>query len=82
LLQREQKTRGEGRGERGRGKDDSGNGGEREIAGKWKFREAGRRKNAARYCSIDTLLRRLLSFGILKQREREVKLGPYCLLGS
>jgi hypothetical protein len=58
----------------GGGKGDSRNGGEREIAGKWKFREAGRRKNAARHCSIDMLLRRLpclLEFSGRRERERE-----------
>lgn len=33
--------------------------GGRKIGGKWKFSEARKRKNAARYWSIDTLLRRL-----------------------
>lgn len=41
------------------GTNDNRNGGGRKTGEKWKFRGARRRKNAARYWSIDTLLRRL-----------------------
>lgn len=41
------------------GANDNRNSGGRKTGEKWKFRGARRRKNAARYWSIDTLLRRL-----------------------
>lgn len=43
----------------GGGANDNRNSGGRKTGEKWKFRGARRRKNAARYWSIDTLLRRL-----------------------